>query len=92
MAMERHLPRLGDVCRYLRHRRMSDKLHSAQLKIKRAKKHIGDLETAILSFRHSNPYEIGTKQHPESGCLIYYMTKVDPVPEDISLVVVDERH
>jgi len=61
-------------------------------KIERAKKHILDLEAAIGAFRKTNPYTVGTKRDPQTRKLVYYMTRVDPVPLEIAAISGDVVH
>lgn len=43
---------------------VDERLALIRAKVKRAKKHIRDLEREISAFLDSNPYEIGTKPDP----------------------------
>jgi hypothetical protein len=68
--------------------RISDVRH----KIERAKKHIRDLDSAIGAFLNSSPYEIATKQDPQTRRPIHYLAKVADVPAEISLIAGDAIH
>jgi hypothetical protein len=68
--------------------RISDVRH----KIERAKKHIRDLNGAIGAFLDSSPYEIATKQDPQTRHPIHYLAKVADVPAEISLIAGDAIH
>ena len=61
-------------------------------KVERAKKYILDLEAAIAAFRKTEPYTVGTKRDPQTRKLVYYMTRVDPVPLDIAAISGDVVH
>jgi hypothetical protein len=60
-----------------------------RLKIKRADKHIAELQTAILAFKATDPHEVTAKRDPQTRKPIYYVHKADPVPEDIALIAGD---
>ena len=46
---------------------MTGRFDSAWLKIGRAKKHVSDLESEIIAFWGTKPYEIGTEGNPKTG-------------------------
>jgi hypothetical protein len=59
-----------------------DPLASVRYKIKRAKHHVKELESALVAFRETCPYETGAKKDPETGYVIHYAVRVDdPGPE-----------
>ena len=58
-------------------------------KIERADKHILDLHEALVAFRDSEPYAVGTKQNPETGQLIYYLQRLTPIPSIIPAIAGD---
>src|SRR5260370_31195217 len=58
-------------------------------KIDRATHLKKELEEALRSFFASDPYKIKTKRDPRSQQLIYYVTKVDEVPDEIALITGD---
>lgn len=58
-------------------------------KIERANKHIADLDREAGIFLSSNPYEITTKRNPQTRQLIYYLTRVDPIPTQLTAIVGD---
>jgi hypothetical protein len=58
-------------------------------KIERADKHIHDLEAALLAFKKTDPYKVGSKVEAETGMLAYYITKADDVPNPIPLIAGD---
>jgi len=60
-----------------------------QVKIERAKKHITDLNSAIIAFLGSNPYEFKTKRDPQTRKLIYYVSRVTPTPVGFATIAGD---
>ena len=58
-------------------------------KISRARTLKDSLQKDIDSFFVSRPYKISTKVDPQSRRLIYYLTDVIDVPEDIALLTGD---
>lgn len=63
-----------------------------QVKIERAKKHIVDLESEIKTFFDSKPYEVGTKRDPQTRKLIYYVVRVNTIPDCIATIAGDAIH
>ena len=61
-----------------------DSLASVRFKIERAKHHVQELDRAIVEFRETGPYEIGTKKYPETGYIIHYAVRVDDPPMEIA--------
>jgi hypothetical protein len=70
----------------------TDKLHSARLKVQRAKKHILDLDGAINAFLAAKPYEITGQPDPDMRQVRVYVTKVDPVPDELACLAGDAIH
>lgn len=68
---------------------VSDKLRGVRLKIERAKKHVSDLQPVIDAFRKSNPYKIDAQHDPQTRRLIYRIVSMEPVPDDIPIIVGD---
>jgi hypothetical protein len=66
-----------------------ERLSEVREKIKRADKHIDDLETALVQFRDTNPYSITVDVETETGKPIVQITKADPVPPQINLIAGD---
>ncbi|HVQ36690.1 MAG TPA: hypothetical protein VMS31_04115 [Pyrinomonadaceae bacterium] len=65
------------------------------VKIERAKKHLADLRTAHDEFIRSEPYSVGRKPNPEPGYenfYLFFMSRIDPVPNDISALAGDAIH
>lgn len=69
-----------------------ERLALVRLKIERADKHIDELKVAIRVFLDSQPYKVGTKRNPQTRQLIYYLTRVEPVPVSVALVTGDILH
>lgn len=66
---------------------------SARLKYDRAVKHIGELQSVLLKFKATKPYEIGTLRKPDAPKLLFYfLAKADPIPDDVALVSGDVLH
>lgn len=58
-------------------------------KIERARERFSELKAAIASFHNTKPYAIETKRDPTSRRLIYYLTRVLPVPLTVSAIAGD---
>src|SRR6266536_1025914 len=58
-------------------------------KLKRAEKHIGELNSALEEFYATKPYGIRKKIDPDTRDQIYYLTRLDSVPLPISLIIGD---
>ena len=63
-----------------------------RLKVERAKEHIADLDNAIRRFSESDPYEISTKEKKAIEHIAFYVAKINPVPDHISLILGDAVH
>ena len=50
------------------------------MKVERAHKHVVDLNAAFGSFFATNPYRYGRKTDNQSGKLVYYLERCNPVP------------
>jgi hypothetical protein len=61
-------------------------------KIKRAKKHISDLDVAIRSFCDKEPYTLGIREHAEIAQVALYIESVESVPDCIQLAIGDAVH
>src|SRR5437762_1962045 len=60
------------------------------LKVERAKKHVNELETALVTFKLSKPYKIGTLRNPKTPQLLHYqLIEAANVPANISLICGD---
>jgi hypothetical protein len=67
----------------------AEKLIQINLKTKRAKKHIADLNAEFVRFRDSYPYKVGAKKDAQRGKLIYYVLSVEDVPDTIPPIIGD---
>jgi hypothetical protein len=67
---------------------LPDKLLGARLKLKRANKHIRDLDIALKAFKKSNPQKVRTKRN-KKGYLIYYVHSLKHVPAELCLIAGD---
>src|SRR3954466_4643504 len=68
---------------------ISKKLQGVELKVQRAKKHITDLEAAIVAFKKSSPDRICGKYDPETRRQIYYVASIGEIPPQLSLIAGD---
>jgi hypothetical protein len=68
---------------------MTDTLRQIQAKITRAKQHIRDLQLEFKAFCDTKPYAVGIKEDTKTSKRIYYLTKVDPIPDDVAAVAAD---
>lgn len=68
---------------------IEERLIQINLKIKRAKHHIEDLQAEILRFKDGEPYQVATKQQADTGKLVYYVSRVNPVPDCFALIAAD---
>lgn len=68
---------------------MADRLRQVELKVKRAKQHIADLQREIAAFLDTKPYRVAIKRDPQSRKPIYYLSSVQPTPECLPLLAGD---
>jgi hypothetical protein len=72
---------------------VSDRFGSAWLKIRRAQKHINDLEAEIVAFWATNPYVIEEVGSPKTGPGAYRIAGMPkPLPDVIPLITGDAAH
>jgi hypothetical protein len=73
---------------------MTDRIRGVRLKIKQSREHIVGVGKMIPLFCESRPYTIETKPHPVAQIhhTTLYLARVQPVPDDIKLVVGDAIH
>ncbi|MGD0070893.1 MAG: hypothetical protein ABSB71_04970 [Candidatus Bathyarchaeia archaeon] len=64
------------------------KLAQIQVKIQRGREHFTELNNKIGAFYATQPYQVMTRREPNRG-LIYYLTKVEPVPTHIATIAGD---
>jgi hypothetical protein len=65
------------------------RLRHVSLKVERAKAHVAELAGAVQKFFSTNPYAVGSKHHPETRKLIYFVAAVKAAPDDLSLLAGD---
>jgi hypothetical protein len=65
------------------------RLRHVSLKLERAKAHGAELGAAMRRFFATNPYVVGTKHHPETRKLIYFVATVSAAPDELSLLAGD---
>jgi hypothetical protein len=58
-------------------------------KITRAKQHIQDFQLGLRAFSDTRPYGVSIKNDTQSGKRIYYVSKVDRVPDDLTAIAAD---
>jgi hypothetical protein len=68
------------------------RIDGVRLKIERAKKHISDLDVSIRAFCDSEPYSLGIKEHPEIAQVALHVRNIEPIPDEIALVIGDAVH
>lgn len=68
---------------------VAERLLQVSLKVKRAKKHVADLEREIQLFLDTKPYAVGMKRDPQSRKPIYHMTRAEPTPSCLALIAGD---
>ena len=66
----------------------ASKLAQIQVKIQRGREHLEELRKEIGTFYATKPYEVTPKRNPSRG-LIYYVSKVDPVPTHLATIAGD---
>jgi hypothetical protein len=71
---------------------LDDRLALIRVKVKWAKKHLGDLEVARDRFIETKPYVIESEREPHTGNDRFYVTKLQPPPLDIGLIAGDAIH
>jgi len=72
-----------------------ERLALIQVKIQRAKQHLRDLEVARDRFIQSEPYVIVRKPETKlgyEGFDLYFMSKIDPIPDEIGAIFGDAIH
>jgi hypothetical protein len=72
---------------------MTANLDGVWLKVSRAKKHIGDLEAAIVAFHETKPYLVVAEDDPQTGKRIAKIKgEPPPIPNEVSLILGDAVH
>jgi hypothetical protein len=65
---------------------------SAKLKIKRAERHISDVEGSFLKFTQDHPHKLSLQTNPTDGQLSIRVKFGDEMPDDIALAIGDAIH
>jgi hypothetical protein len=68
---------------------MSATLDRIRAKVTRAKQHIQEFQVALGAFHDSRPYEVRAKENAETGKRIYYVARVNDVPDHVTTIVAD---
>ena len=68
---------------------MTDTLRLIKAKVTRAKQHIQDFQLGLKAFHDTKPYAVGMNEDAQAGKRIYYVTKVDPIPDNIATIAAD---
>src|SRR4029077_7701458 len=69
-----------------------DPLVGVNLKIERAKLHLGNLESEIKQFLARKPFQIITEDEPATGDLVYKIQIAEPIPMALSTIIGDIIH
>jgi len=64
-------------------------LDRIRAKVTRAKQHLREFEIAIKAFGDTNPPTISTKEDAQAGKRIYYISRVDCIPDDLTAIAAD---
>jgi len=68
------------------------RIDGIRLKIERAKKHIRDLDSGIRMFCDSEPYTLGIEPKTQIQHVALYVSSVEPIPDEIHLMIGDAVH
>jgi hypothetical protein len=71
---------------------VSRTFESAQLKIKRARKHIADLDAERIAFLDTDPCKVRAQYDPKSDRTSYIVENIEEVPPCLSLIAGDAVH
>ena len=70
-----------------------DRVNCVRLKVKRADKHIRDLEETINTFLSGQPYKVSSKKHPHLPWgTTFFVEKAQPIPDDVYVIAGDTIH
>jgi hypothetical protein len=67
-------------------------LRGPELKLERAKSHIGDLVAAIERFYETDPYDGLMQDNPETERREFTVTRADPLPDELTVISGDAVH
>ncbi len=68
---------------------MSKPIERIRAKVTRAKQHVREFQLALATFYKTRPYEVGVKIDAETGQRIYYVSKVDSIPDPLEAIAAD---
>lgn len=68
---------------------MGTVLERIRAAVTRAKQHVQDFQLGLQAFYDTTPYEVRTKDNPQTGGRIYYFAKADPVPYELTTIAAD---
>jgi hypothetical protein len=68
---------------------MSSTLDKIRAKVTRAKQHIQDFQLRRRSFGDTKPYEFLVKDDLQSAQRLYYVSKTQPIPDDLTAIAAD---
>jgi hypothetical protein len=72
---------------------MTDRFGGVWLKVSRARQHIDNLESAIIAFHNTGPYEVVTVDDPQTGKRIARIgSEPAPIPDEVPLILGDAVH
>jgi hypothetical protein len=66
-----------------------ERLHQVTAKIDRARKHISDLRSEVRAFLDRRPYAVASRPHAKPGHIVYYVSRVEPIPDVLGLIAGD---
>lgn len=70
----------------------TERSKAAQLKVARAKKHIGEFDVARVAFLGTNPYAATPEYYAEKNVTIFFLDRWEEVPDTIPLPLGDAVH
>jgi hypothetical protein len=70
----------------------TDRLVGVRAKTERAKKHIGELDSAIDVFFQSNPYRVSREDDRQLGGIRYVLRDISTIPVEIPVIAGDVLH
>lgn len=71
---------------------MADRFASVWAKLGRANYHIDDLERQVRAYLDSDPYTLVVEYKPETAQTVVKISKLDPIPDEIVLILGDAVH
>jgi hypothetical protein len=71
---------------------LGDRISDATAKIKRAEKHIRELDIERAAFLASDPYAAVPEYYVKQDATIYFLDKWEPIQDNLSLIAGDAIH